>query len=78
MIKRVVKMTFKTTPTIKKSQLRKYKRLGYSTHWCIILYVYNNYYYKLSSGIDTLGMINENVAWIKDKNKYIINLGRLL
>ena len=64
-------------PIIKKSQLRKYKRLGYSTHWCIVLYVYNTYY-KLSSDIDTLGMINENIVWIKDKNKYVINLGRLV
>lgn len=71
-------MTLTWLPTIKKSQLCKWKRLGYCDHWCIVLYVYNNYYYKLSSDIDTLGIINENVVWIKDKSKYIINLGRLL
>ena len=60
-----------TLLTIKKSQLRKHKRLGYSTYWCIVLYVYN----KLSMPLE---MVADNIVWVKDKNKYVINLRSLL
>lgn len=56
---------------IKKSQLHRYKRLGYCDHWCVILYVYN----KLDKPLE---MVADNIVWVKDKNKYIINLRSLL
>ena len=76
-------MTLTWIPTIKKSQLRKYRRFGYNDHWCIVLYVYNNYYiFKrieyTNDRTNSIKKINVNIVWIKDKNKYIINLGRLL